>query len=81
MTGDPDMLYNAFALQITRWFQMRGKTDPLAGVNVREEYELVRQKKSMLSSFKRRMVVARYERFIDQQIAHPKTEEVSDDPA
>lgn len=36
--------------------------DPLSGIDIAMEYRLIQQKKSKLSSVKRRMVVARHER-------------------
>lgn len=41
---------------------IRPAPDPLAGIDIEREYELIRQKRSTLSRSKRDMVVARWER-------------------
>lgn len=41
---------------------VRPAPDPLAGIDIEREYELIRQKRSTLPRSKRDMVVARWER-------------------
>lgn len=42
----------------------RSMDDPLYGVDIKEEYALVQEKKSLLSARLRRLVVLRYERAV-----------------
>ena len=41
--------------------------NPIAGVNLKSEYELILEKKSRLSARQRQMVVAKYERILNDR--------------
>jgi hypothetical protein len=42
--------------------------DPLEGIDIEKEYQLIQQKKSRLSASMRREVVNRYERYFSKNI-------------
>jgi|GEM_PF-6679310 len=56
-----DVIYHNFFLDC-----LSGKRDVLSGIDIEKEYELIKQKKSKLSSNMRRMIVLRYERIKEQ---------------
>lgn len=50
------------AIASVGWPMPSGQKDPLEGVDIAAEYELIQQKKSTLSSNLRRLVVLRHSR-------------------